>query len=136
MSLKLFQGNERRSWPKLGPVDTSKAARHWANTWQHAWSTHDSAAIGALYGENAHFQSHPFRDPEPAREYVERVFADEASADPEFAEPVVDGDRVVVEWRSRVQLKDGRYENLVGVSLLRFDAEGLVSEQRDIWCQE
>ena len=90
----------------------------------------------ALYAENAHFQSHPFRPPEPARAYVERVFADEASADPHFAEPVVDGDRAAVEWRSRVLLKDGREENLIGVSLLRFDSDGLVSEQRDIWCQE
>jgi hypothetical protein len=67
---------------------------------------------------------------------VERVFAEEASAQPQFAEPVVDGDRVVVEWRSRVQLRDGSEENLVGVSLLRFDDAGLVEEQRDIWCQE
>jgi hypothetical protein len=117
-------------------VETREAARHWAQTWQRAWSAHDSAAIGALYGETAYFQSHPFRVPEPAREYVARVFADEASAEPQFAEPVIDGERVVVEWRSRVQLKDGREENLVGVSLLRFDAAGLVSEQRDIWCQE
>jgi hypothetical protein len=117
-------------------VDSREAARRWAQIWQRAWNAHDSAAIGALYGENAHFRSHPFRAPEPAREYVERVFADEASAEPLFAEPVVDGDRVVVEWRSQVQLKDGRQENLVGVSLLRFDDAGLVSEQRDIWCQE
>jgi hypothetical protein len=67
---------------------------------------------------------------------VARVFAEEASAQPQFAEPVVDGDRAVVEWRSRVQLRDGREENLVGVSLLRFDDAGLVNEQRDIWCQE
>jgi hypothetical protein len=67
---------------------------------------------------------------------VERVFAEEASAQPQFGEPVVDGASAVVEWRSRVQLRDGREENLVGVSLLRFDDAGLVSEQRDIWCQE
>ena len=117
-------------------METREAARRWAETWQRAWSAHDSAAIAALYGATAHFQSHPFRVPEPAREYVERVFADEASAEPQFAEPVIDGDRVVVEWRSRVQLRDGREENLVGVSLLRFDDAGLVGEQRDIWCQE
>src|SRR2546427_4590911 len=99
-------------------MDTGEAARRWAQTWQRAWSAHDAAAIGALYGETAYFQSHPFRAPEPAHVYVERVFADEASAEPQFAEPVIDGDRVVVEWRSRVQLEDGREETLVGVSLL------------------
>jgi hypothetical protein len=117
-------------------VETREAARRWAETWQRAWSAHDSAAIAALYGATAHFQSHPFRVPEPASEYVERVFAEEASAQPQFAEPVVDGDRVVVEWRSRVQLRNGHEENLAGVSILRFDDAGLVNEQRDIWCPE
>jgi hypothetical protein len=30
-------------------------------------------------------------------------------------------------------LTDGGTEDLVGVSLLRFDPDGLVVEQRDIW---
>jgi hypothetical protein len=31
------------------------------------------------------------------------------------------------------RLKDGGAERLAGVSLLRFDFEGLVVEQRDFW---
>ncbi len=121
---------------KLDGVEASDAARRWAETWQRAWRAHDAAAIGALYRDDAHFQSHPFRPAENALEYVERVFADEASAEPFFGEPFVDGDRAAVEWRALVRLKEGSEENLVGVSLLRFDRAGLVSEHRDIWCRE
>jgi ketosteroid isomerase-like protein len=113
-----------------------EAARRWAEVWQRAWRAHDVDAIAALYAANAYFQSHPFRAPEAPRGYVERVFAEEESADPRFEEPIADGERAMVEWRARTQLRDGTSENLVGVSLLRFDAKGLVTEQRDIWAAE
>jgi hypothetical protein len=45
----------------------------------------------------------------------------------------VEGDRAVVEWRADTRLKDGGAEKLAGVSLLRFDENGLVVEQRDFW---
>ena len=57
----------------------------------------------------------------------------EAWADCEFLEPVVDGDRAAVEWSAETRLKDGSTEKLAGVSLLRFDTDGLVVEQRDFW---
>ena len=44
-----------------------------------------------------------------------------------------DGDRAAVPWNAQTMLTDGGTEDLVGVSLLRFDPEGLVVEQRDIW---
>ena len=34
---------------------------------------------------------------------------------------------------AQTRLVDGGTEDLIGVSLLRFDADGLVIEQRDIW---
>ena len=45
----------------------------------------------------------------------------------------MDGDRAAVEWSAETKLKDGGTEKLAGVSLLRFDADGLVVEQRDFW---
>jgi ketosteroid isomerase-like protein len=115
-------------------VETADAARRWALTWETAWRAHDVEAIVALYAEDALFRPHPFREPEPARGYVERVFSEEASADPHFDAPIVEGDRAAVEWRAETLLEDGGAESLVGVSLLRFDADGLVTEHRDIWC--
>jgi hypothetical protein len=61
------------------------------------------------------------------------VFDEEESAECEFGTPLVDGDRAAVPWNGQTTLTDGGTEDLVGVSLLRFDPDGLVVEQRDIW---
>lgn len=112
-------------------MDTRDAAQRWADVWERGWPEHDTEAIGALYAEGAHWQQHPFREPEPG--YLARVFDEEESASCEFSTPIVDGDRAAVEWSAKTTLIDGGTEELVGVSLLRFDQNGLVIEQRDIW---
>jgi len=114
-------------------MDTREAAKRWAETWERGWRTQEAEAIVALYAEDAHFQSHPFRQAQAPRDYIEPTLADEASAECEFREPIVDGDRATVEWSAETKLKDGGREKLAGVSLLRFDADGLVVEQRDFW---
>ena len=116
-------------------MSTREAARHWAEVWQKAWESHDVEAITALYSDEALFQSHPFRAPEPAADYVARVFGEERGAQALFAEPLVDGECAVVEWRAQTRLVDGGEEALSGVSLLRFGGDGRVLEQRDIWCE-
>jgi hypothetical protein len=112
-------------------VDTREAARRWATTWERGWRAHDADAIKALYADGVDWLQHPFRPPDP--DYVDRVFAEEESAECEFGEPIVDGDRAAVAWSGRTKLVAGGTEDLVGVSLLRFDSHGLVVEQRDIW---
>jgi len=112
-------------------VDTREAAQRWADVWAQGWRDHDPDAIGALYADDAFWQQHPFREPEPG--YVARVFGEEESARCEFGVPIVDGDRAAVPWSAQTRLVDGGAEDLVGVSLLRFDRDGLVVEQRDIW---
>jgi predicted SnoaL-like aldol condensation-catalyzing enzyme len=112
-------------------VDTREAAQRWADVWERGWRDHDGEAIKALYAEGARWQQHPFREPEPG--YVARVFEEEESAECEFGTPIVDGDRAAVHWHGQTKLVDGGSEDLVGVSLLRFDDDGLVVEQRDIW---
>jgi hypothetical protein len=114
-------------------MDTREAAQQWRSTWQRCWQTHEPAEIVALYADSAFFQTHPFRDPQTPREYIEPTLAAEASATCEFGQAIVDGDRAAVEWHGETVLKDGGSEKLAGVSLLRFDAEGLVIEQRDFW---
>ena len=114
-------------------MDTREAAERWRRTWARGWHGHEAEPILALYAEDALFQSHPFRDPQAPRDYVEPTLAAEAWAECEFMEPIVDGDRAAVEWRAETRLKDGSSEKLAGVSLLRFDADGLVVEQRDFW---
>jgi SnoaL-like domain len=114
-------------------MDTRDAARRWRDTWQRGWRAHEAADIIALYAPGAYFRSHPFRDPQAPRDYIEPTLAAEASAECEFGDPIVDGDRAAVEWNAETTLTDGGHEKLAGVSLLRFDSDGLVVEQRDFW---
>ena len=117
----------------LGRVDTREAAQRWAEVWERGWHDHDAAAIAALYAEGAFWQQHPFREPEPG--YLARVFAEEESAQCRFGTPIVDGDQAAVPWSAQARLTDGGTEDLAGVSLLRFRADGLVVEERDFWAQ-
>jgi SnoaL-like domain len=112
-------------------VDTREAAQRWADVWARGWREHDLDAIAALNAEAASWQQHPFREPEPG--YLTRVFAEEESARCEFGTPIVAGDRAAVSWSAQTKLVDGGTEDLVGVSLLRFDGDGLVLEQLDVW---
>jgi hypothetical protein len=116
-------------------METRAAAERWRETWQRCWQAHEPEPIVALYADGAYFQTHPFRDPQPPRDYVEPTLAAEESATCEFGPPLVDGDRAAVEWHGETVLRDGGTEKLAGVSLLRFDADGLVVEQRDFWNQ-
>ena len=90
----------------------------------------------ALYAPNAVFFSHPFRPRQDVREYVAWAFADQVAAECRFGEPVVEGDRAAVDWWGAITTPSGDVETIPGVSLLRFDAEGLVVEQRDVWASE
>jgi hypothetical protein len=69
---------------------------------------------------------------EPA-DYIVPTLTEEESAECEFGEPIVEDDRAAIEWSAETRLKDGDTERLAGVSLLRFDSDGLVTEQRDFW---
>jgi hypothetical protein len=90
-------------------------------------------AIAALYAADATFYSHPFRPRQGPTEYVAWAFADQEAAECRFGEPVVDGARAAVDWWAVVASRDGSSQSLAGTSLLRFDAGGLVVEQRDAW---
>jgi uncharacterized protein (TIGR02246 family) len=121
-------------------MDPEAAARRWAETWERGWAEHDVDAIAALYADGAVFLTSPFREPrfgaEGVREYVEWAFADEASADVRFGSPVVAGNRATVEWWVVSRSSVGEDSTLAGISLLRFDPNGLVSEQYDYWHEE
>ena len=114
-------------------MDTRAAAERWRRTWARGWHGHDAGSILELYAPDAMLQSHPFREVVAPADYIVPTLDAEAWADCEFLEPIVEGDRAVVEWRAETRLKVGGTEKLAGVSLLRFNADGLVVEQRDFW---
>ena len=114
-------------------MDTREAAERWRRTWARGWHGHDAGPILALYAPSATQRSHPFRETVAPADYIVPTLEAEESAECRFGEPIVDGDRAAVEWSAETRLKDGGAEKLAGVSLLRFDADGLVVEQRDFW---
>lgn len=93
----------------------------------------DADLLAPVYAEDAVFRSHPFREPQPPLEYARWAY-DEEEGTPEIwmGEPLVSGDRAVVEWWAAV-IENGELVSLAGVSFLRFDDEGRVTEQHDYW---
>ena len=121
-------------------METVEAARRWRETWLRAWPAQDIDAVRSLYGAQAVFHAHPFRNPhlgaEGAGAYASWAFAsEEAPAECRFAEPIVDGDRATCEYWAVVR-SGGSEQTIAGVSVIRFDAEGLVAFQRDYWAVE
>jgi ketosteroid isomerase-like protein len=123
-------------------VDTKAAALRWARAWETAWREHDADAVGRLYAPDAVFRSSPFVEPHEgaigARAYAAWAFDSESAADVEFGAPVmVASDRAAVEyWAVSTDKQSGGVVTIAGVSLLRFDDDGRVVEQRDYWMME
>jgi hypothetical protein len=119
-------------------MDSASAARRWADVWQRAWEAEDTEAIVALYHADAVFSTQPFRTPyrgrSGVRDYVSRSFSEEEGPRVWVGEPVVGGEHAAIEWWAALT-EDGIEITLAGTSVLRFDAEGLVVEQRDTWNQ-
>jgi hypothetical protein len=75
-------------------------------TWLHqyglAWEEGDADAAAALFTEDAVYRSSPFREPHigraAIREYWARATADQTGTKVRFGTPIVEGDRVAVEW--------------------------------------
>ena len=119
-------------------TDSTAAARRWAEVWKSAWEAKDTEAIVALYHPDVVFSTQPFRTPylrrAGVREYVSQAFNEEEGPRVWIGEPVVDGNRAAIEWWAAVT-ENGLETTLAGTSVLRFDADGLVEEQRDSWNQ-
>ena len=118
-------------------MSSGEAARAWADAWERGWRTHDADQIAARYADGALIRTHPFRDatygPEGIRGYADWAFASEEDVvDVGFGDPITAGDRAAVEYWAAV-VSGGREQTIRGVSLLRFDDDGLVVEHRDYW---
>jgi len=119
-------------------MDTADAARRWADTWKNAWEAKDTEALVALYGVDVVFSTQPFRTPylrrAGVREYVSQAFAEEDGPRVWVGDPIVEGNRAAIEWWAAL-VENGTETTLAGTSVLRFDDDGLVVEQRDTWNQ-
>jgi ketosteroid isomerase-like protein len=113
-------------------VETGAAARRWIEGWAVAWPAADVDAVAALYAEDAVFRSQPFRERQSPRAYAAWAFSEQDEAECWFGEPVIAGDRAVIEYWGIVSYQ-GRDETIAGVAMIRFRPDGLVAEQHDYW---
>jgi ketosteroid isomerase-like protein len=121
-----------------GRVDMRREAKRFADVWRAGWANGEAESIAALYAEDCVHRSMPFRPPHEGRQglvdYARWSFESEPAVDVRFGEPMVDGDRAVVEFRAWVVEKESdRPVTLAGCAFVRFGADGLVVEARDYW---
>lgn len=119
-------------------VDLRKAARRFARTWEAGWARRDVDGIAELYAADCVHRSMPFRPPHMGRtavvDYLRWSFADEPATSVRFGDPIVDGDRAVMEYLvTAVEAATERPVTLSGCAFVRFNDEGLVTEVRDYW---
>jgi ketosteroid isomerase-like protein len=114
-------------------------ASEWLDAYGEAWRTGDDEALTDLFAADAVYTSHPFRAPlvgvEAIREYWRDSTSTQEELDLRFGNPLVVGNRVVVEWWASMR-DDGREITLPGCLLMRFRPGGRCQELREYWQEE
>lgn len=114
-------------------------AREWIEDYGAAWRSGDADVVAELFTEDAVYRSSPFRPPATGREAIRSYWSAATSTqeqlDLRFGEPIVRGNRVVVEWWALMK-DDGREITLPGCLLLRFGGGGRCEELREYWHQQ
>jgi uncharacterized protein (TIGR02246 family) len=118
-----------------GPMN-QKQARAWISAYGDAWRSKDAAGVATLFTPDGIYLSSPFRPPhlghDGIQNYWNNATESQSELDLRFGEPVVDGDRVAVEWWA-MGLSEGEEFTLPGCLVLRFDQAGLCEELREYW---
>jgi ketosteroid isomerase-like protein len=108
----------------------------WLAGYRRAWEEADTAAVLGLFTEDASYRSHPLRPAHAGHDgiaaYWTRVTTDESGVRVRFGDPIVDGDRVAVEWWTTMH-EGGRPVTVAGCLLLRFAADGRCQALRECW---
>ncbi len=120
----------------MNPAD---AARRWKEAWEHGWPRRDVEAVAALYAPGVAYRALAFREPEHGidgvRRYLSATFKVESDVTCRFGEPIVEDSRAAVEWWAS-WVENGRELSIAGVTILRFDTNGLVVDHRDYWNEQ
>jgi nuclear transport factor 2 (NTF2) superfamily protein len=117
-------------------VDAVALAQRWRDTWERAWPAKDVEAIAALYADETNYRALVFREPDEGvdgvRGYLRRNFEVEHDIDVHFGTPVAAGNRAACEWWACWR-EAGADLTMSGVTVLRFNADGLIVDHRDYW---
>jgi SnoaL-like domain len=108
----------------------------WIEAYRRAWELADTPAAVALFTTDASYRSHPLRPAHAGHDgiaaYWSEVTADQRDPRVRFGDPIVDGDRVAVEWWTTM-LAGGGPVTLAGCLLLAFAADGRCRDLRECW---
>ena len=119
-------------------MNAEVSSRRWAEVWERAWPERDAESIIALYAHDAIYRALAFREADEGvsgvRSYLARNFSVESEVECRFDEPIVNGDRAAVQWWAS-WVEAGKAVTLAGVTVLRFNPQGLVIDHRDYWNQ-
>jgi hypothetical protein len=111
-------------------------AREWIQDYGDAWRRGDADGAAELFTEDAIYRSSPLRPPILGRDAIRSYWSDATSTqeglDLRFGEPILHGNRVIVEWWALMH-DEGRELTLPGCMLLRFASGGRCAELREYW---
>lgn len=117
-------------------MPTTAEIEGWIESYRRSWETADSKAASALFSNDAFYRSNIFEEPHAGRDGIEdywtNVTAVQSDVTVRMGSPVVDGQRVVVEFWTTM-LVDGNELTLPGCLLLHFNVEGLCTDLREYW---
>lgn len=108
----------------------------WIERYGRAWESGDAEAAAALFTAAGVYRSHVFRDPtvgtDAIRAYWQRATSTQDDVRVRFGRPVVDANRVAVEWWTTM-VEEGDEVTLPGCLVLRFADDGRCEELREYW---
>ncbi len=115
---------------------TGDQVRAWLERYRHAWESADATSVAALFSEDAAYQSNIFEAAHRGRaaigDYWRRATGTQQAIDVRLGRPLIDGDRVAVEWWTT--MRDGGDElTLPGCLLLHFSGDGQCTSLREYW---
>lgn len=116
---------------------TEDVIRDWVEGYRLAWETVDSEAAANLFTDGATYRDNIYGEPNRGRDgvaaYWTGVTATQTDVSVRMGNPVIDGDRVVVEFWTNMAA-DGEPVTLAGALLLDFDeASGLCHALREYY---
>jgi ketosteroid isomerase-like protein len=108
----------------------------WLDAYRRAWEQADTPAVLGLFRPDATYRSHPLRPAHRGHrgiaDYWARATADQQDVRVRLGDPIVDGDRVAVEWWTTMTA-GGAPATLAGCLLLTFAADGRCQALRECW---
>jgi ketosteroid isomerase-like protein len=108
----------------------------WIEAYRRAWEQADAPAAASLFTDDAGYRAHPLQPAHTRRDgvaaYWSEVTADQREVRVRFGDPIVDGDRVAVEWWTTMRA-GGDPVTLVGCLVLAFAADGRCRDLRECW---